>query len=869
MISRAVFCAICLMIAAPAYAATSVGQEAYDAAVEQARGSMMRDPGAALDAARRASGALVQSEPGPERAEKLASAEWLQAEALTRLGRPAEAGPLADQAIERLGESPEPTKLYADLLVARGRIAMALGQFETAFVSFTGAYDVFRELGETRSQAIVLQSIGSIYTSAKQYERSLEYFDEAMDRHSDPSLDLAGLNNRANALRELGRYNQAQDAYDLALAAAETMGSPVLEARILNNIAALHVRFEDYDAASRALADAEARVAGAGAGEWLRFLDGVRAQIALGQGRYDVAREALERTFEGVPLDSSPQNFVDFHRAGVEIYAALAEWRLALDHLRAFKRLDDEARNVAASANSALLGAEFEFAEQELQIEQLRAERLEQDLALSSERARANILALCALIAIISTILIAGFMRYRAEASRKRALATALYRDAETGLRSRQALGRRLKTGAAKGLEHYLLAFEIDRHDHLRAALGFAAFAALKVELAERLGSDREDADVGVIAPGVLGVLVDYDLVDDQDENALTDLAMALRKRLTKPVRIGDLDIDAATTVGATLYSLQDHEPDVEAVIKEALAAVEQAREQRKPFARFDRSLFGDPARNLAIMSRMNAALSSGEIAMHYQGKLNVRTGRFDSAEALIRWTDPERGYIPPDAYIPLAEETGHIRELTRWTLERALLDQVALAKSGHEIAIAVNISSMLLTDTNFAARAAQLASQSRVGLIFEVTETAIMADVDTSIRTLEMWARAGVKISIDDYGTGQSSLAYLKRLPASELKLDRAFIQDVTQSQRDRMLVKSTVDLAHNLGLTLTAEGVEDDETLQVLKLMGCDGAQGFGLVKPCSLIDLVGFLQRHREAADDAASRDGATGAAAAQQP
>ena len=869
MNSRAIFCAICLVFIAPSYAAASMAQEAYSAAIEQARGSMMRDPGEALDAARRASQALAETAPTPERAENIAGAEWLQAEALTRLGRPAEAGPLADQALARLGETPEPTKLYADLLVARGRIAMALGQFETAFVSFTGAYDVFRELGETRSEAIVLQSIGSIYTSAKQYERALEYFEEAMDRHSDPSLDLAGLNNRANALRELGRYNQAQDAYDLALAAAETMGSPVLEARILNNIAALHVRFDDFDAASRALADAENRVAGAGAGEWLRFLDGVRAQIALGQGRHGEAREALERTFDGVPLDASPQNFVDFHSAGVEIYAAMGEWRLALDHLRAFKRLDDEARNVAGSANSALLGAEFEFAEQELQIEQLRAERLEQDLALSSEQARANILALCALIAIISAILIAGFMRYRAEGARKRALATALYRDAETGLRSRQALGRRLMTGAEKGLEHYLLAFEIDRHDHLRAALGFAAFAALKVELADRLSSDRDEADVGVIAPGVLGVLIDYDLVDDQDENALGDLALALRKRLTKPVRVGDLDIDAAITIGATLCTLQNDKPNVEAVIKEALAAAEQAREQRKPYARFDPSLFGDPARNLAIMSRMNAALSSGEIAMHYQAKLNVRTGRFDSAEALIRWTDPERGYIPPDAYIPLAEETGHIRELTRWTLERALLDQVALAKSGQNLAIAVNISSMLLTDTDFAARAAQLASQSRGGLIFEVTETAIMADVDTSIRTLETWARAGVKISIDDYGTGQSSLAYLKRLPASELKLDRAFIKDVTHSQRDRMLVKSTVDLAHNLGLTLTAEGVEDDETLQVLKLMGCDGAQGFGLVRPCSLIDLVGFLQRHREAADDAASGYGASGTVTAQRP
>lgn len=317
-------------------------------------------------------------------------------------------------------------------------------------------------------------------------------------------------------------------------------------------------------------------------------------------------------------------------------------------------------------------------------------------------------------------------------------------------------------------------------------------------------------------------------------------------------MQIRELDIDVTVTAGAALCPLQDGEPEVTGVIKEALAAVEQARARRAPFARFDKALFGDPARNLAIMSGLSAAMAKGELVLNYQPKLDLRTGTYTAAEALMRWTDPERGYVPPDAYIPFAEETGHIRELTEWSLERALVDQVALSKAGEQMAIAVNISSTLLTDAAFAARAAQLASQSRAGLIFEVTETAIMADVDLAIRTLEMWARAGVKISIDDYGTGQSSLAYLKRLPANELKLDRAFVKEVTTSQRDRMLVKSTVDLAHNLGLTLTAEGVEDDQTLSVLKLMGCDSAQGFGLCKPCSLIDLVGFMQRQKESAE-----------------
>lgn len=851
MIARAALIAAVLIGSSATHAVEPQATAAYEAAIDEASAAMMRDPGVALEAAQRAAATIATQAQSAESAEMLARSEWLQAEALTRLGRPVDAAPVADSAINRLGANPAPTKLYADLRVARGRIAVAVGDFETAFVSFTDAYEVFQRLDETRSQAIVLQSIGSIYTAAHQYERALTYFGDAMDRYSDPSLDLAALNNRANALRELGRYEESLATYERARAAAAELGSPMLEARILNNIAALHVNFEDYDAAEEALSDAQARLGALGAGEWTRFLDGVRAQIALGRGDLDRARASLERTFDGVPLDASPQNFTEFHEAAVRAYAGLGDFRSALDHLRAFKRLDDESRNVAASANSALLGAQFEFAEQDLQIQQLRAERLEQDLALAAEQSRAKLMALLAFTAIILAVLVAGFMRYRAEAARKRALATALYRDGETGLLSRKALEHRLEQGARKGLEHYVLAFEVDRHDHLRAALGFAAFAELKAALAGRLSEAMPNSPVGVIAPGVLGVLVDFDTVDDQADDGLSTIAAPLRDRLHKPVRVGDLDIDVTVSGGAALCSLSDEAPDATGVIKQALVAIEQGRKKKLGFAEFDPALFGDPSQNLAIMSRMSAAMSNGELVLHYQPKLDLRTGEYKSAEALMRWTDPERGYIPPDSYILFAEETGQIRDLTEWSLERALIDQVALSKAGEEVMIAINISSALLTDAAFATRASQLAMQSRAGLIFEVTETAIMGDVDRSIRTLEMWSRSGVKISIDDYGTGQSSLAYLKRLPADELKLDRAFIKEVETSQRDRMLVKSTVDLAHNLGLKLTAEGVENDETLSVLKLMGCDSAQGFGLCRPCSLIELVGFLQRNRDAA------------------
>lgn len=827
-------------------------QSRFESAIAEARGAMMRDPAAALELAEGAE-AFVRNSESQAGQQQLAEVEWLQAQATTRLGRPADAAEIVDRALERLGRNPAPTKLFADLNVARGRIAMAMGEFDTAFISFTAGYEVFQDLGDTRSQAIVLQSLGSIYTAAGQYERSLQYFSDARERHSDPSLDLAALNNIANAHREIGAYEAALSQYEGALAIAEEMGSPVLEARILNNIAALHVQSEAYDLAEAVLDDAYRRVEGAGSGEWLRFLQGVEAQISAGRGNYAGARDHLEQTFEGVPLDRSPQNFVEFQEVGTEIYAALGQWEQALAHMRAFKRLDDEARNVAASANSALLGAEFEFAEQELQIQQLRGERLEQDLALADARARTNLMASLIGAVILIGLLILGAARYRAERARKRVLADALYIDGETRLPSRHALKKTLSELSEACFDYYVVALELDRHEHLRSALGFGAFAALTNELAERLQAGRAPEHVGLISPGILGVLLNADeFVTGSIEEVEHEL-WELLKLFDEPVVIDGVTIDTSAVAGAEFNPAGA--PEANAPIKNAVIAVEQARSSLRKYALFDAERFGDPARNLALMSRMHTAMEAGHIKLHYQPKLDLRSNRFRSAEALMRWTDPEHGPVPPDSYIPFAEETGRIKELTLWLLKQAVVDQYALNKAGHQVKLAVNISGAILTDTDFASKAAQLATQSRTGLIFEVTETAIMADVETALRTLHQWKQAGIELSIDDYGTGQSSLAYLKRFPASELKLDRAFISEVTQSQRDRMLVKATVDLAHNLDMTLTAEGVEDDETKAALQLMGCDFAQGFGICKPCGVMEMIGFLQRHNEDAGSTA--------------
>lgn len=840
----ALLCASSMSLSQPQIA--NAQTSSYSAQIEVAQGAMMRDPSAALEAAQQAAQLLADETQDGDLAEMRARSEWLQAEALYRLGRSAEAAPIADAALARLDNTNPPTGLLADLQLARGRIATALGDFETAFVSFIQGYDVFMGLEMPRKQALVLLEIGTIYSKANQHYRALEYFDNAIGRFSDPMIILAAQNNRANVLRELGRHSDAVQAYEQALEEAEVLGSPVLEVRILNNIAALYANFGDFDAAEAALAEADARAESLGSGEWSRFLDGMRGQIALARGEPGLARSYLERTFEGVPLDASPQNFVDFHEAAVRVYAALGQYQAALAHLFAFKRLDDEARNVAASANSALLGAEFEFAEQDLQIQQLRAERLEQDLLLASERARGNTMALLAVIALVVAVLIVGFVRYRTETARKRALAKILYFDAETGLLSRAGLVERIRRSDLKAGPAAIITFEIESFTQFQSAFGFAAAIELKTQLADRLSRSNGVHFVALVGPGLLSICFAIPGAKQQAASVLPQYALSLKQQLEEPVKIYGTEVEIVAGCGIRQISLDETDRGIiENSIKNSILAITQSGNTKSTPAIFNESISSDFSNNIMMISGFRNAAINGHVKMHYQGKMDLHSRKITSAEALMRWNDPEKGYVSPDLYIPVLERAGKIRQLTQWSIESVIADQNRFFDAGHPTPVAVNVSACLLGDKAFCEYALQASRLSCSGLIFEITETGMMEDIQSSMETLSAWKRAGIKISIDDYGSGQSSLAYIKNIPASELKLDRFFVDCISTSERDKHMVKSTVDLAHSLGMTLTAEGVEDDETTEILRVIGCDTVQGFGVHRPASAADFIEFMK------------------------
>jgi diguanylate cyclase (GGDEF)-like protein len=434
---------------------------------------------------------------------------------------------------------------------------------------------------------------------------------------------------------------------------------------------------------------------------------------------------------------------------------------------------------------------------------------------------------------------------------RERRITHLAMHDQETNLPNRLALDRAVETLAAetmaRGLKVAVLSLGVDRFTHVRGAIGYTLAAAMVGEIGQALQGLRPGDPVGRVANGVLAVAF---AVHDVDE--ARRIAAHLQHVLEAPVRLGGHAVDVSLTLGLAVFP--DLESDVGHLINRASVAVDQARAGRRKLALFDSQAYGDPQAKLSLMSEMLGAIAAGDIFIHLQPKFDLRLGRTTGVEALVRWRHPQRGMVMPDDFILMAEETGHIRTLTEHVLSLAIAQQAALKAQGFDVAVSVNMSGRLVGDAEFCEEALRLARQAEGELCLEVTETAVIADPERALENLQRFADAGIMISIDDYGAGLSSLAYLKQMRAHELKIDKVFVIGMAEGQKDALLVRSTVDLAHSLGLKVTAEGVETAMVQALLTAMGCDLAQGYYIARPMAHTDLAAFLQRERdEAAGD----------------
>ena len=348
--------------------------------------------------------------------------------------------------------------------------------------------------------------------------------------------------------------------------------------------------------------------------------------------------------------------------------------------------------------------------------------------------------------------------------------------------------------------------------------------------------------------------LIELNFCVDTEAEAGLQLA-SLRGEIEAFQRTLALDARLEFEVGAATAPVDT--PDMLRLLEAAEAALARAGSEGGQCV-IDLSVAGQCVDRLTLIAELPRAIAAGEMFLHYQPKINVRQQQVASAEALIRWQHPDRGLVLPGDFIAAAEESGQIGQLTLWTLRKVIADQRALAASGHDIPLFLNISGMLLADTGFIDEAcAIITAHPEAKLGFEITETAVIRDPESAIRHLQQFADHGIVLAIDDYGAGLSSLAYLKQLPAKELKIDKMFITQLTSSHRDPLIVRSTIDLAHALEMEVTAEGVETPAALALLSVMGCDLVQGYLISRPVPFTALCDYLGEQDRLIETMASR------------
>lgn len=319
-----------------------------------------------------------------------------------------------------------------------------------------------------------------------------------------------------------------------------------------------------------------------------------------------------------------------------------------------------------------------------------------------------------------------------------------------------------------------------------------------------------------------------------------------LHKLLTQPLRIEDRDVDLLVSFGIDV----DRDRPMPSRVASATLCAEEAAQANDLWKVYDAQRLDKAAWELSLMGRLSAALDNGEVWVAYQPKVDLETRQIIGAEALARWNHPTAGFIPPDQFIPAAEAHNRIGDLTYFILRRALEDLAELRRRGHDrLGIAVNLSPRMLLDPAIVGEVVRLLSANglpRDALTLEITETVDFLSSPTKVRTMEELAATGVRISIDDYGTGSATLEYLSRLPSQEVKIDRTFISNLDTDAQNMILVKSTLEMAHKLGRKVVAEGVENEPVMQLLKQLGCDVAQGYLLGKPVPFAQLTEMLDR-----------------------
>lgn len=416
--------------------------------------------------------------------------------------------------------------------------------------------------------------------------------------------------------------------------------------------------------------------------------------------------------------------------------------------------------------------------------------------------------------------------------------------DPLTGLPNRAEFADRAALAVAQATSERptaIVLVDLDRFKEVNDTLGHANGDLLLIALAERLSEQLREGDVVARLGGdEFGVI----LRAVRNAGECVDVLNRLRAALGELLVVNGLPLTIEASMGFALAP--DDSDQIDTLLMQADVAMYVAKGQQHGVVRYQPSQDEYDASTLTLIAELSGAIARDELVLHYQPKAELSDGRVSAVEALVRWQHPSRGLLYPDAFLPAAEKTQLIEPLTYWVLRRAIRDLAVFDPEG-EIAVAVNISARSLIRVEFADEVLAVLAECGTPaqrVILEMTETALLADPDRAAATLTRLHVAGVRISIDDFGAGQTSLGYLATLPVTELKIDKQFVLAMTSDPRNAAIVRSVIELGHSLGFTVTAEGVETQAVLNELTMANCDLVQGYHLARPMDGASLSALL-------------------------
>ncbi|WP_158884239.1 EAL domain-containing protein [Rhodanobacter sp. L36] len=447
----------------------------------------------------------------------------------------------------------------------------------------------------------------------------------------------------------------------------------------------------------------------------------------------------------------------------------------------------------------------------------------------------------------------------RGIAQREQQIAHQAHHDSLTSLPNRASLQERLdqaiENAKANGHTLAVLMLDIDRFKEINDTMGHAIGDRVLIEMGRRL---RESLDIGDMLARFGGDEFVV-LIEGRVGAELDRAAEALCQAATLPIRIDAMELFLDTSLGMAIYP--QHGATAEELLRRADIAMYDAKQSHLRMQIYQPGRDAMHLYRLSLVNDLRRAIPNGELELYYQPKLNLLTRRVDHVEALVRWNHPQHGLIPPMEFVPLAEYSGIIRMLTDWVMHEVIRQCAAWSDQDLEIGVALNLSAMDLSCgelpevlNGYLAKYAVDPSR----LILEVTETAVMRDAVYALEVLNRLRDCGVQLAIDDFGTGYSSLSHLKRLPVNELKIDKSFVLSMAEDSDDAVIVRSTIELAHNMGLKVVAEGVEDTRTLDMLHGYHCDVAQGFLISRPLPEKEATRWLQRSQNVPFEACDWD-----------